>query len=64
MQQLYHFKEVDGTSYTTFSTGALLLFFVPYFFLAAIVPGVLCPAGLFVPTLLAGAVSTTDLLLS
>lgn len=55
MQQLYHFKEVDGTPYTTFDTGALLLFFFPYFFMAAITSGTLCPAGLFVPTLLAGA---------
>lgn len=55
MQQLYHFQEVDGTSYTTFGTAALLLFFIPYFFMAAITSGTLCPAGLFVPTLLAGA---------
>ena len=55
MQQLYHFREVGDTSYTTFETGALLLFFIPYFFLAAITPGAFCPAGLFVPTLLAGA---------
>lgn len=55
MQQLYHFKEVGGTTYTTFQTGALLLFFIPYFFMAAITSGTLCPAGLFVPTLLAGA---------
>jgi chloride channel 7 len=55
MQQLYHYREVDGTTYTTFETGALLLFFVPYYFMAAITAGSLCPAGLFVPTLLAGA---------
>lgn len=55
MQQLYHFREYDGTTYTTFDTGALLLFFVPYFFMAAITGGSMCPAGLFVPTLLAGA---------
>ncbi len=55
MQQLYHFKEVGGTTYTTFDTGPLLLFFFPYFFLAAITSGTLCPAGLFVPTLIAGA---------
>lgn len=54
MQQLYHFKEVNGsTNYTTFDTGALLIFFIPYFFMAAITAGTLCPAGLFVPTLLA-----------
>jgi chloride channel 7 len=55
MQQLYHFKEVGGTNYATFDTGALLLFFVPYYLMAAITAGTLCPAGLFVPTLLAGA---------
>jgi chloride channel 7 len=55
MQQLYHYKEIDGTTYTTFNTGPLLLFFVPYFLMAAITSGTLCPAGLFVPTLLAGA---------
>jgi len=56
MQQLYHFKEVSGsTNYTTFDTGALLIFFIPYFFMAAITAGTLCPAGLFVPTLLAGS---------
>ena len=54
MQQLYHYKEVDGTNYTTFDTGALLLFFFPYFFMAALTAGMLCPAGLFVPMLVAG----------
>ena len=55
MQQLYHYREVDGTSYVTFSTGCLFLFFIPYFLFAAITAGTLAPAGLFVPTLLAGA---------
>jgi chloride channel 7 len=55
MQQLYHYREVDGTTYTTFQTGALLMFFIPYYLMAAITSGSLCPAGLFVPTLLAGA---------
>ena len=55
MQQLYHFKEIDGTSYPTFSTGCLFLFFIPYFLFAAVTSGTLAPAGLFVPTLLAGA---------
>lgn len=54
MQQLYHFQEFGGTNYTTFDTAALLLFFIPYFFMATITAGTLCPAGLFVPTLLAG----------
>jgi chloride channel 7 len=55
MQQLFHFSEVDGTPYTSFEVGSLILFFLPYFFFAAATSGVLCPAGLFVPTLLAGA---------
>eukprot|EP00596_Hydrurales_sp_CCMP1899_P000306 CAMPEP_0119044320 /NCGR_PEP_ID=MMETSP1177-20130426/30604_1 /TAXON_ID=2985 /ORGANISM="Ochromonas sp, Strain CCMP1899" /LENGTH=923 /DNA_ID=CAMNT_0007014267 /DNA_START=18 /DNA_END=2789 /DNA_ORIENTATION=- len=55
VQQLYHFKEINGTSYPTFGTGCLFLFFIPYFLFAAITSGTLCPAGLFVPTLLAGA---------
>lgn len=55
MQQLFHFREVDGNSYQTFQTGPLLLFFIPYFFFAAITSGTFCPAGLFVPTLFSGA---------
>jgi chloride channel 7 len=55
MQQLFHFKEVNGSSYDTFSTGALLMFFIPYFSFAAITSGTFCPAGLFIPTLFAGA---------
>lgn len=55
MQQLYHFKEINGTSYPTFGTGCLFLFFCPYFIFAAITSGTFAPAGLFVPTLLAGA---------
>jgi chloride channel 7 len=55
MQQLFHYKEVDGSDYMTFSTGALLLFLVPYFLMGAVTSGTFCPAGLFVPTLLAGS---------
>ena len=55
MQQLYHFKEINGTSYPTFTTGCLFLFFIPYFLFAAITSGTFAPAGLFVPTLLSGA---------
>ena len=55
MQQLYHFKEINGTSYPTFGTGCLFLFFIPYFLFAAVTSGTFAPAGLFVPTLLAGA---------
>lgn len=55
MQQLFHFQEGNGSTYQTFTTGALVLFFVPYFLMAAITSGTFCPAGLFVPTLLSGA---------
>lgn len=55
MRQLFHFREVDGSGLDTFTSGPLILFFVPYFLIASITSGVLAPAGLFVPTLLAGA---------
>ena len=55
MRQLFHFRELDGMGLDSFTTGPLILFFVPYFLMAAITSGVLAPAGLFVPTLLAGA---------
>ena len=55
MRQLFHFRENDGFGFESFTTGPLILFFVPYFFLAAVTSGVMAPAGLFVPTLLAGA---------
>lgn len=31
------------------------MFFIPYFFVAAATSGTFCPAGLFIPTLFAGA---------
>jgi chloride channel 7 len=55
MRQLFHMREVDGIGENSFTTGPLILFFIPYFFMAAITSGVLAPAGLFVPTLLSGA---------
>lgn len=55
MRQLFHFRENDGQGLDSFTTGPLILFFIPYFFMAAITSGVLAPAGLFVPTLLSGA---------
>ena len=55
MRQLFHFREVDGSGFHSFTSGPLILFFVPYFLMASITSGVLCPAGLFVPTLLSGA---------
>eukprot|EP01035_Chromulina_nebulosa_P020688 gene20688-26821_t len=55
MRQLFHFREVSNIGLTSFTSGPLILFFIPYFVLAAITSGVLAPAGLFVPTLLSGA---------
>lgn len=55
MRQLFHFREVDGKGLESFTTGPIILFLIPYFFMAAITSGVLAPAGLFVPTLLSGA---------
>ena len=55
MRQLFHFRELDGVGLESFTTGSLILFFIPYFLMAAITSGILCPAGLFVPTLLSGA---------
>lgn len=55
MRQLFHFRENDGFGNDSFTSGPLILFFIPYFLIAAITSGVLAPAGLFVPTLLAGA---------
>lgn len=55
MRQLFHFRENDGFGNDSFTTVPLLLFFIPYYLIAAITSGVMAPAGLFVPTLLAGA---------
>lgn len=55
MRQLFHFREVDGIGLDSLTSGPLILFFIPYFLMAAITSGVLAPAGLFVPTLLSGA---------
>jgi len=55
MQQLFHFREYDGSEYTSFSTGAILMFFFPYFGFAAWTAGSFIPAGLFIPTLVAGS---------
>lgn len=55
MRQLFHMRELDGFGADSFTAGPLILFFIPYFLIAAITSGVLAPAGLFVPTLLAGA---------
>lgn len=55
MRQLFHFREVSGMGHSSFTSGPLILFFIPYFTLAAITSGCMAPAGLFVPTLLSGA---------
>jgi H+/Cl- antiporter ClcA len=55
MRQLFHYREYNGTPYSTFDTGCLVLFVLPYFLVAAVTSGVMAPAGLFVPTLLSGA---------
>lgn len=55
MQQLFHFRELDNFGHSSLGFIPLLLFLVPYFFLAAITPGILAPAGLFIPTLFTGA---------
>lgn len=55
MRQMFHFREVNGEGNHSFTSGPLILFFIPYFLMAAITSGVMAPAGLFVPTLCAGA---------
>mmetsp|Transcript_1158 Transcript_1158/g.1880 ORF Transcript_1158/g.1880 Transcript_1158/m.1880 type:complete len:856 (-) Transcript_1158:190-2757(-) len=55
LRQLFHYREYDGNDYTTFETGALLLFFIPYFLAAACASGSFAPTGLFVPCIVAGA---------
>lgn len=55
MRQLFHFREFNGEGANSFTVGPLILFFIPYFCLAAITSGSFVPAGLFVPTLLSGA---------
>lgn len=55
IKQLFHFREVGVDDTSTFSSGALFLFFVPYITMATIVYGIAVPSGLFVPSLLSGA---------
>ena len=55
MRQLYHFREYNHSDFSTFDIGPLIVFFIPYFILSSLTAGVMAPAGLFVPTLLAGA---------
>ncbi|RYY86395.1 hypothetical protein EON63_05865 [archaeon] len=46
MRQLFHFREVDGMGQNSFTSGPLILFFIPYFLLASITSGVMAPAGM------------------
>lgn len=55
IKQLFHFREGGGEDNSTFSSGALFLFFVPYIIMATVVYGIAVPSGLFVPALLSGA---------
>ena len=55
IKQLFHFREAGADDTSTFSSGALFLFFVPYITMATITYGIAVPSGLFVPSLLSGA---------
>jgi chloride channel 7 len=55
IKQLFHFRENGSDDTSTFSSGALFLFFVPYITMAALTYGIAVPSGLFVPSLLSGA---------
>lgn len=55
IQSLFHFREYDGADHPSFSIGSLLVFFVFYFFSAALTAGLAIPVGLFIPSLVAGA---------
>lgn len=55
IKQLFHFREAGADDTSTFSSGALFLFFIPYITMATIVYGIAVPSGLFVPSLLSGA---------
>ena len=55
IKQLFHFQEDDTNNSRTFSSAALIIFFVPYITMATFVYGIAIPSGLFVPSLLSGA---------
>jgi chloride channel 7 len=55
IKQLFHFRENGTDDTSTFSSGALFIFFVPYLMMATLTYGIAVPSGLFVPSLLAGA---------
>jgi chloride channel 7 len=55
IKQLFHFREAGADDTSTFSSGALFVFFVPYILMATLTYGIAVPSGLFVPSLLSGA---------
>ncbi|GKZ00758.1 hypothetical protein MPSEU_001027600 [Mayamaea pseudoterrestris] len=55
IKQLFHFREAGGGESSTFSSGALFMFFIPYIVMATVSYGIAVPSGLFVPSLLSGA---------
>ena len=55
IKALFHFREDGGKDQTTFSTGAIFLFWFPYICMACLTYGIAIPSGLFVPSLLSGA---------
>ncbi|CAN0090876.1 unnamed protein product, partial [Ectocarpus fasciculatus] len=52
---LFHFRESGRREISTFSSGALFVFFVPYTIMGCLTYGIAVPSGLFVPSLLSGA---------
>ncbi|CAM9910770.1 unnamed protein product, partial [Ectocarpus sp. 4 AP-2014] len=55
IRQLFHFRESGRREISTFSSGALFVFFVPYTIMGCLTYGIAVPSGLFVPSLLSGA---------
>ena len=55
IKQLFHFREIGDHKVSTFSSGALFLFAIPYISMACVSSGIAVPAGMFVPSLLSGA---------
>lgn len=60
LPQLFHFRESGRREISTFSSGALFVFFVPYTIMACLTYGIAVPSGLFVPSLLSGAAFGED----
>jgi len=55
LAQLFHFREYNGSTYTSFTLGPLFLFFISYFIMTILTGGLAIPMGLFIPSLVAGA---------